>query len=257
MSHPSDTNRTLRRSRRPIRAAVPLVLLLALGLFAAACTDDATEATDTTDSTEVTDTTEASDTTDSTEATDTTDVTEPGSEESDQTAQTLDDAAPAEAQEPVEDDTAMLEPGLALDPNGLTILDPAATTTELLAFGDDQAGVIAGLEAVLGSADEMNEGTSECPNGQAAVATWDGTLMVDFDADQQFLSWVLPPGSNLTTTDEVGVGSLVSALGAVEFFTDSTLGDEFSAGGFGGLANGTGDDATIDQLWAGEICSFR
>ncbi|MDH5521232.1 MAG: hypothetical protein OEZ14_11960 [Acidimicrobiia bacterium] len=242
MSHPSEINRSSHRVRRPLRGVVPLVLLLALGLFAAACTDDATDATDTTDSTE---------------AGDTTDVTEPGSDESDQTAQTLDDAAPAEAQEPVEDDTAMLEAGLALDPNGLTILDPAATTTELLAFGDDQAAVIAGLEAVLGSADEMNEGTSECPNGQAAVATWDDTLMVDFDATEQFLSWVLLPGSDLTTIEDVGIGSPVAALDGVEFFADSTLGDEFNAGGFGGLANGTGDDASIDRLWAGEICSFR
>ena len=135
--------------------------------------------------------------------------------------------------------------------------DESDQTAQTLDDATPAEAVIAGLEAVLGSADEMNEGTSECPNGQAAVATWDGTLMVDFDAEQQFLSWALLPESDLTTTDDIGIGSPVSALDGVEFFADSTLGDEFNAGGFGGLADGTGDDATIDRLWAGEICSFR
>lgn len=207
---------------------VRLLLLLALGSLAVACGDDdaATESTDVTDESE--------------------------------TVQTLDDAAPAEAQEPVEDETALLEPGLALDANGVTIVEPDGAATALLAFGDQQDAVIAGMEAVLGSADEMGEGTGECPNGQAAVATWDGTIMVDFDADGRFLSWLLLPESDLTTTENVGVGSPVSDLGDdVSFLEDSTLGDEFNVGGYGGLATGTGDDATIDRLWAGEVCSFR
>lgn len=231
---------TLRSAPIRLRLTALLVLLLAFGLFATACTDDATDTTaETIDGSEVTE------------------VTEPESDEPTETVQTLDEAAPAEAQEPVEDETALLAPGLALNADGLDILDPDATTTELLAFGDDQAGVMAGLEAVLGSPDEMNDGTSECPNGQAAVATWTDTIMVDFDADGRFLSWLLLPGSDLTTIDDVGVGSPVSALDGVEFFEESTLGDEFNAGGYGGLATGTGPDATIDRLWAGDVCSFR
>lgn len=216
--------------RRAVRLAAELLLLLALGLAIAACTGDGSEATD---------------------------AGSDDSDDSDQTVQTLDDAAPADAGPPVEDEMALLAPGLALDPNGLTILDPDATTTELLAFGDDQAAVIAGLEAVLGTADEIADGSEECPNGQATVATWDETLTVDFAADGRFLSWSLPPGSELTTIDNVGLGSPVSTLGDVVSIEDSTLGDEFEAGGFSGLAADAGADASIDQLWAGDICAFR
>ncbi len=211
--------------RTPVVSA--FLALVAMGLLAVSCTGD-----------------------DSTEATQTESESEP-------TVQTLDTAEPAEAAEPADDEATTQAPGLALDPAGLTILDPVATTTELLAFGDDQGGVIAGLEAVLGSADEIGEGSSECPNGQATVATWDGTLMVDFSADEEFLSWSVPPESDLTTTGDVGVGSPVSDLGEVSFVDGSTLGDEFEIGGLRGLAAGTGDDALIDRLWAGEVCAFR
>ncbi len=246
--------RTLRVLRRSAGVIAPLLLVMAFGALAACSGDDA-DSTDTVDTADTVDTTDASDTTDTTG--ESTDVTEPEADDSEETVQTLDDAAPAEAGAPVEEETALLAPGLALDPEGLDILDPDATTTELLAFGDDQGGVIAGLEAVLGSADQIAEGTGECPNGQATVATWDETIMVDFDADGRFLSWLLLPGSELTTKDDVGIGSPVSALGDVTFFEDSTLGDEFQADGFGGLATGPGPDATIDRLWAGEVCSFR
>lgn len=178
-------------------------------------------------------------------------------DDGEQTVQTLDDAAPAESGAPVDEETALLAPGLALDPAGLDILDPDAVTTELLAFGEDQGGVIAGLEAVLGSAAEIGEGSGECPNGQATVATWEETLMVEFDADEQFLAWSVPPASELTTRDDVGIGSPVSELGEVTFVEGSTLGDEFEAGGFGGLATGPDAEATIDRLWAGEVCAFR
>lgn len=244
------------RVRRPAGVLVPLLLIIALGALVAACSGDETEATDTTGTTESADTTDTAETTDMAGET-TTGITEPEADESSETVQTLDDAAPADAGPPVEDETALLAPGLALDPNGLDILDPDATTTELLAFGDDQGGVIAGLEAVLGTADQIGEGTAECPNGQATVATWEDTIMVDFNADEQFLSWLLLPGSELTTKDNVGIGSPVSALGDVTFLEDSTLGDEFEADGFGGLASGPDADATIERLWAGEVCSFR
>ena len=232
-------------------------------LMAAACTNDGTGSdTATTDDSTVSDSTESDSTvsdstvsdstvSDSTETDDSTSV-----DDGDSTTQTLDDAAPAEAPSSGNDGPAALAPGLSLDADGLTILDPDAGETVLLSFGEQQGPVIAGLEAVLGPADETNDGNQECGNGQAAVASWDDRLFVDFDSDGAFLSWVTRPGSDLTTSDDVGLGSMVSELGDATF-VESTLGNEFEAGDLGGLASEATPSGIIEQLWAGSICAFR
>lgn len=148
---------------------------------------------------------------------------------------------------------------LVLTPDGL-VLETAGSSAEV-SFGSTQADVIAAIEIALGPASEVNAGSNECPNGQDAVAVWDG-IQVDF-SEELFLSWFLRPGSSLMDEHGIGLGSSLADL-ELNYDTatfDSTLGPEFLTApdlpAMGGLLSDRSGTATITNLWAGFICAFR
>lgn len=159
-------------------------------------------------------------------------------------------AAPTSTQEPST---------VVLSPNGLVIVDAEEASTRLN-FGTDQQLVVDVLSAALGEEPIVSDGSAECPNGQAIVASWP-ELNMDFDENGSFLSWKLSPGSTLTDENEIGLGSTRTALDeaflpAVD--EDSTLGTEFyGETTLSGLLTGPDQDDTIDALWAGLVCVFR
>ena len=107
-----------------------------------------------------------------------------------------------------------------------------------------------------------------CGAGPLASATLDGGLTLWFD-DGAFAGWftsgVPDGGAPLTATTGLGVGSPFAALeGAYRAdVRETSLGTEFYTGapdipgGFSGLLDGTGPDATVTALWAGTTCVFR
>jgi hypothetical protein len=152
---------------------------------------------------------------------------------------------------------------LALAVDGLTIVESLSGSTTHLPFGTAKTNVLTGLESTLGAPGTASPGNAECGNGQATVAEWPDAISIDFDSADQFLSWGLQPGSELTDLAGVGLGSSFSDLSAAWDVTvsETTLGHEFSTsaegGGLGGLLTGPELDATITHLWAGPICAFR
>ncbi len=83
------------------------------------------------------------------------------------------------------------------------------------------------------------------------MATWPD-LILDFDANDRFLSWRLPVGSQLTDADGLGLGSERSDLSEtlLASIEESSLGTEFGmSGSVSGLLSGPEDGAIVDVLW--------
>lgn len=166
--------------------------------------------------------------------------------------------------EPVPATTAPTTPAdgqatVVLAPGGLAIVDAAGASTRLN-FGTDQQLVIDALSAALGEAPALSDGSAECPNGQAVVASWPD-LRMDFDESGSFLSWTASQESTLTDENGIGLGSTRTELDqafAPAVDEDSTLGTEFyGETTLSGLLSGPDADDTIDALWAGSVCVFR
>lgn len=153
-------------------------------------------------------------------------------------------------------------PALALDADGLRLVDPASGSTRLLAFGETSTDALFGtLLPMLGEPDasDVNE---ECGAGPLGVSTWPTGLTV-LTADGLFVGWSVDgraDGSDgLATMSGVGTGTTrAEAEGSVVLaVSETTLGTEFAAGGLVGLLDGDGPDARITTLWAGASCVFR
>ncbi|MDH4075321.1 MAG: hypothetical protein OEW29_05235 [Acidimicrobiia bacterium] len=152
--------------------------------------------------------------------------------------------------------------GLAVGPDGLQFLDGARST--LLPFGSGRDEVVTALEAVLGTSPTATPSSPECGNQADEQLRWPGQLAIDI-RDDQMISWQLDRGSPLTTVSGAGLGSTRAEVeSAIVIQVDETsLGTELATegsgegGGMGGLLTGPEDNATVTELWAGEICAFR
>ncbi len=102
---------------------------------------------------------------------------------------------------------------------------------------------------------------SECGAGPMQFAEFPGGLTLLFQ-DDKLAGWSVGPGSagKQSTMSGVGVGStrsdLVAAYNGVTV-SETSLGQEFSAGGLYGVLDGPGATAKIEVMWAGTSCVFR
>lgn len=148
---------------------------------------------------------------------------------------------------------------LAVDGEGIRFFNPATTAATPIPFGRPQSEVIAMLERVRGPA---GTGTNEsCGAGPVQYANWADGLSLVFQRDR-FVGWGLDgrAAGAISTAGSIGPGSTREALdgtyGNVEV-RKTTLGDEFSAGGFFGLLDGPNATSKITDMWAGVNCVAR
>lgn len=148
---------------------------------------------------------------------------------------------------------------VALDPEGLRLVDAATGSTRPLPFGMPEADVVRVVSARTAQPAEASR-NEECGAGPLAFSTWPDGLQLAFQ-DGLFAGWSLGERASptLTTMSGVGIGTLRADLDAsvVTIVEGSTLGVEFAAGGLYGLLSSDGPDGRVTALWAGVSCVFR
>ncbi|MGA9581976.1 MAG: hypothetical protein WBR13_08420 [Allosphingosinicella sp.] len=148
-------------------------------------------------------------------------------------------------------------PRLLLTAEGI---EPGGTEAAKIAFGTDGRGAITRVGALLGAHD--SETSTECGAGPMEFASFD--QMVLMLQQGKLVGWELRQFSEqpwIGTPGGVTIGTprseLQAALGAAPAVERSSLGVEFSAGGFHGVLSADGPDATVTALWAGTNCVMR
>ncbi len=140
--------------------------------------------------------------------------------------------------------------------DGVAVVSADGSTSAAM-FGTIEGDVVATVESVLG--EPVEKGRLQACSPTAQFVTFPGiTISL---SDGIFVGWSLLPDSvvAITTDDGIGLGSTLADLEAsfdvVTLDEPSSLGIEFAADGalFGAL-DGTGPEARVEDLWAGEIC---
>lgn len=147
---------------------------------------------------------------------------------------------------------------LAVDGEGLRLVDGDTGQTTPLAFGMPGEQLLAILEKTRGSA--VRGTNTECGAGPLDYANWaDGLSIVSQRG--RFVGWSLGGRARRTiaTMAGIGPGSSRQELSDVYLaqFSKTTLGTEFQAGAMGGLLDGPTPSAKITDMWAGVTCLFR
>jgi hypothetical protein len=157
---------------------------------------------------------------------------------------------------------AVVRPKLAIDGEGLRLIDPSTGAATPLRFGTDQPTLLAALNDR--GAPKLGR-LEECGAGPLDQARWPDGLSLYFQ-DSKFAGWALgqrDAGSAATplptTMAGIGIGSTRAELDAAQRpeVMESSLGTEFSAGGLGGVLDGTRRGARVTHLWAGATCIMR
>lgn len=168
-------------------------------------------------------------------------------------------AAPVEstAPPPAAPTPAATQPVVAIDGEGLRLVDPTSGRTRPIPFDTARSDTLAAL-APRGSPDVGTN--AECGAGPLAFARYRDGLTLQFQ-DDRFVGWSLDRTARRTVTTMAGIGP-GSTRGDLDgayaiMLPDSTLGTEFAAGAMGGLLDGPGRQARITDLWAGVTCLFR
>ncbi|MGY6637283.1 MAG: hypothetical protein ACXIUO_09110 [Erythrobacter sp.] len=145
---------------------------------------------------------------------------------------------------------------LAVEGEGIRFFNPVTTSATPIPFGRPRSEVLATLERVRGPA---GMGTNEdCGAGPVQYASWADGLSLVFQRDR-FVGWGLDgrAAGAISTAGGIGPGSTREALdgayGNVEV-RKTSLGNEFSAGGFFGLLDGPNANSKITDMWAGVNC---
>ena len=149
-------------------------------------------------------------------------------------------------------------PLLNLAPGALSLVDPNSGRSRELAFGLDRATLENALELALGKPAERGS-NRECGEGAMDFARMPGGLLVWFQ-EGKFVGWFTDDSATkLTTASGVGIGSTRKDLtGAYTAeISESSLGEEFTAGELSGLLSGSGPAAKITAIWSGQVCNFR
>jgi hypothetical protein len=94
----------------------------------------------------------------------------------------------------------------------------------------------------------------ECPAGPVVSVTLPGRLDLVFQEDR-LAGWFLGPDDAVATGAGLAIGTPRAAMPAVEWYDDSTLGEEFTLGAIAGLMSE--DGAAVSHLWSGIACIFR
>lgn len=157
-------------------------------------------------------------------------------------------------------ETAQPDLAIALDGEGVRLVNGATGSTRLLAFDTERAATETALAALLGPPDERSS-NEECGAGPMDFSNF-GDFAANFQ-DDRFVGWFLRGGDNkssLTTMSGVGIGTTRSEMAeslTFEIYEDSTIGTEFHTAGFSGLLESDAPDAKVTDLWAGTNCIFR
>ena len=151
------------------------------------------------------------------------------------------------------------DPVLAVEGEGLRLFNAKTTSATPIPFGRPQAEVLATLERVRGSAGKgVNK---DCGAGPVEYANWPDGLSLVFQRNR-FVGWGLDAraAGALSTASSVGPGStrkqLETAYADVRV-SRTSLGEEFNAGGFSGLIDGSKSSSKITDMWAGISCVAR
>lgn len=146
---------------------------------------------------------------------------------------------------------------VAIDGEGLRLVDPDTGRTRPVAFGTPRSQTLNAL-AARGTAETGTN--TECGAGPLAWVRYRDGLTLQFQ-DDRFAGWSVDRAAKgkVTTMAGIGPGSTRAALEGAYAITlpDSTLGIEFAAGDMGGLLDGPGKDAKVTDMWAGVTCMFR
>lgn len=185
---------------------------------------------------------------------------QPESDQSHTPADTMSDTSDVVAA-PEGGEIGRAAPSLALDPEGLRIVDPAVGSTQVLTFGTDMDEVLAAVTSLYGEPADRGV-NSECGEGPLEFVTWPDGLSLN-SSDGRFRGWGVygdvEGAERHTTVSEIGIGSTRAELeAAYDIRTgESSLGTEFAAGGLHGVLGGSGSSAEVTSLWSGSACIFR
>ena len=167
----------------------------------------------------------------------------------------------AAAPDPSPTPTADAEPQVLLNLTGgaLSFVDPNSGRARELAFETERAVIERAVEAALGAPAERGS-NGECGEGAMDFARMPGGLLVWFQQGK-FAGWFLDgrDGAKLTTASGIGIGSTRKALLDVydAEISESSLGQEFTAGELSGLLSGAEPGAKVTAIWSGQVCNFR
>ncbi len=157
--------------------------------------------------------------------------------------------------------TTAVQSVLALDTEGLRLVNAESGSTRPLAFGGAEEEVVAVLTRVLGTAPERGV-NGECGAGPMAIAQWTDGLTLLF-SDGTFAGWAVDgdrTGADAyQTMAGIGPGSTRAEMAEVSEVAveETSLGTEFASGDLYGILSGPGADARVTQMWAGTSCVFR
>lgn len=151
---------------------------------------------------------------------------------------------------------------IALDGQGLRLVDASSGATRLVEFGASRKHAEALAEAALGGIRKRTE-LGECGAGPMQFSAYPG-LTLNFQNDK-LVGWTAEGTGDLATMDGIGPGvgrSVVEDARQVAMVADSTLGAEFTLGpsalgAIGGFFNGKGSGTKVQSLHAGTTCFFR
>jgi len=144
-------------------------------------------------------------------------------------------------------------PALAIEGEGLRLIDPQSGRATPIPFGTPEANTVRAVTASLGAPDDRST-NADCPTGAVQVARWNKGLSLHF-RDGAFIGWA--GAVDVKTMSGIGFGSTRKQLAdAYDAQIEQTgLGTQFSAGGLGGVLESDAPDATISDIWAGESCN--
>lgn len=148
---------------------------------------------------------------------------------------------------------------LTVDGEGLRLFDPVMTSASPMSFGRSQSSVIDTLERFRGPS---GQGTNQdCGAGPVDYASWPDGLSLVFK-DDRFVGWGLDGRSTgaIFTAGSVGPGSTRRQLDETYsnvLVRKTSLGNEFTAGGFAGVLDGPNASSKITDMWAGTSCVAR
>lgn len=150
---------------------------------------------------------------------------------------------------------------LALDSQGLRVVNASTGATREIAFGTKEADVVSILTNLRGK--PLSRGVNqECGAGPLGFANWADGLSLQFNKGR-FAGWNVDgrnkAATKLTTISGVGTGSTRTQLNKAYTVkvSQSSLGTEFSAGRLGGLLSGSKPTDRVTSLWSGTTCFFR
>ena len=149
---------------------------------------------------------------------------------------------------------------VALDAGGLLIVMKDTGSTRMIDFGLPKDRTVAIVSNVAG-APTPESTNSECGAGPVQFIAYPDGLTLLFQEDR-FVGWSLDKDAagKQSTMSGIGVGSTRSDLAAAYSgvqVSETSLGQEFTAGGLYGVLDGPDATAKIDVMWAGTSCVFR